>query len=117
MRRSLCRRCQAFPVQAAPDRLGCGAEVSEARRGMGPRQFMVCRGGPDKFIVECIQVDCTWTSLVTGSGAERDFFSRWEKNDTDNRVLQVRWKEAPIGCLRRCPCSFGLVPVGSHYHP
>jgi hypothetical protein len=58
-------------------------------------QFMVCHGGPDKFIVKCVRAIAPGVHGAPGS-VPKGIFLLGRKNDTNNRVLQVRWRTKPV---------------------
>jgi len=71
-----------------------GAETSVCQITHESHQFMVCRGGSDKFIV-------VYAGIPPGFHWSPGFvpariFLLGRKNDTDSRVLQVRWKTNPV---------------------
>jgi hypothetical protein len=67
--------------------------VCQLRHGL--YQSVVCRGGPDKFIVECLRVIIPGLHGSLGS-MPGGISLLGRKNDTYNRVLRVRWKSKPV---------------------
>jgi hypothetical protein len=55
---------------------------------------MVCRGGPDKFVVQYAGIP---PGCHRSPGCARvQIFLLGRKNDTDSRVVRVRWKTKPV---------------------
>ena len=71
-----------------------GVETSSCQLTHDSRQFLICHGGPDDFIV-------LYAGIPPGFHWSPGFvparlFILGRKNDTDSRVLQVRWKTNPV---------------------